>query len=823
MIIGKNGKDMHMINWDERSVTLQVQEPESMNSSRALRGTRVGVLLIASLLFGLALCANPFQLVAQAPPQPAPRAQKDSAPQGTAPTKDAQREVWRKAMVGIPLPRKGCFKASYPNKEWQEVPCSKAPLLTFPPQSRGGGPQHGGPGGPQTVGGGVDWAAQSASTITSTEGLFMSATGVTSEAGAGTANSFSLQLNTNFFTNTTTTALCAGATNPAACQGWEQFVFSNNTPPPFCSGCAYIQYWLFPYSGAACPTGWMSSSGGCVTNSTAVSGPSVPIANLTLMTLTGQASGGTDTIIVDTGGGGAPLNATRTDTTLDLEASWNVSEFNIFGNGGGSQAVFNAGSTVDVETSITDGTTNAPACVLQSNTAETNNLTLANVTGSSSQVCCAYSGSPRIEFMETNAGHTATCGPTKLEGDPHITTVDGSHYDFQGAGEFISLRGSDGAEIQTRQIPVATTALGTDAHDGLSTCVSLNTAVAARVGEHRVTYEPNLNGIPDPTGLQLRVDGALTALGPYGINLGNGGRVVQSLTGGNLEVDFPDGKALFVTPQFWTAYGKWYLNVDVASAGLVSTDGGGAALRGIAGPVPNGSWLPAMPNGASMGPMPATLVQRYDDLYHKFANAWRVTDKDSLFDYAPGMSTATFTDRNWPGEKAPCVVPDAKPVQPTSLEVAEAACRRVADANRRADCIFDVQTTGNIGFATTYLVTQRILKDSTTIRLTDDPEPSQLGESVTFTAFVAATGPEGIGHPIGTVQFAVDGMNMGAPVLLDAKGRATWQTTGLKVGKHQVTAGYLPGADSAFLPSTSVAQVHMVKRCRCDEEETKRK
>lgn len=774
----------------------------AQRSGRSVRSSLARLIERAAMLGLVLSCIGAVPLLAQEVVQ--------------HPSKNPEREAWRKAMVKIPLPKNGCFQASYPNKEWQEVPCSKAPLLTFPPQRKDGGPQ--------IVGANADWAAQSAGAITSAEGRFLSATGVTTETGAGTANSFSLQLNTDFFTNTTTTALCAAATNAAACQGWEQFVFSNNTPPPYCSGCAYIQYWLFPYSGAACPAGWAASSGGCVTNSTPVSGPSVAIANLTLITLTGQASGGTDTIIVDTGGGGAPLTATRTDTTLDLQASWNVSEFNIFGNGGGSQAVFNPGSTLDVETSITDGTSSAPTCLSQSHTAETNNLNLADVTGSTTQlVCCPYPGSPKIQFMETNAtpAHTATCGPTRIEGDPHITTVDGAHYDFQSAGEFISLRDSDGAEIQTRQLPVATAALGTDAHDGLSTCVSLNTAVAARVGEHRVSYEPNLSGIPDPTGMQLRIDGALTTLGPYGIDLGNGGRVVQSLQGGNLEVDFPDGKALFVTPRFWTTYGKWYLNVDVASAGLVSSDGGGVELRGIAGPILKGSWLPALPNGASLGPMPGTLAQRYDDLYHKFANAWRVTDKDSLFDYAPGTSTATFTDKNWPGEKAPCVVPETKPVQSTTLEVAQAACRRVADARRRADCVFDVKATGNTDFAATYLLTERILRDSTAVRLTDDLDPSQLGELVTFTAFVTADGPEAVGRPSGTVQFAVDGRIVEAPAVLDAKGRATWVTTSLKVGKHQVTASYVPGVDSAFLPSTSVAKIHIVKRCPCGEREHK--
>lgn len=729
----------------------------------------------------------------------------------------AERVAWRKTMVRVPLPKKGCFQASYPNREWQETPCSKLTIPPLHPQRRGGNP-------PAVGGGGAtDWSAESTGTITLAVGSFLSTNGVASETDSvnGLANSFSLQLNSRPFTNSTTVNLCTGAANPSKCQGWAQFVYDNNSPPPYCPACGGIQYWLVPYGGATCPSGWSPDVGDCYLNSQDVPLSPVTITSLGQMTVTGGTAGGTDTAIVDNGSG--TLTATNSDSALDLGQSWDVAEFNVFGNSG-SQAVFNPGSTIDVETSITDGTSNAPTCLDRSFTGESNNLNLADVTGNPTVlVCCPYPGSPRIEFMETNATppHTATCGPTRIEGDPHITTADGTHYDFQGAGEFISLRDTDGAEIQTRQTPIATTALGTDAHDGLSTCVSLNTAVAARVGEHRITYEPNLSGVPDPTGMQLRIDGVLTALGPYGINLGNGGRVVQSLTGGDLEIDFADGKILFVTPQFWTTYSKWYLNVDVSNAGLVDTNGGGVLLGGIAGPIPNGSWIPALPSGASIGPMPAALPQRYNDLYHKFADAWRVTKKDSLFDYAPGTSTDTFTDKSWPLEKAPCVVPETKPVEPTSLEIAEAACRRVADPNRHADCVFDVRTTGNTGFATTYLVTQRILEDSTTISLTDDPEPSQLGEPVTFAAFVSANGPEAIERPSGTVQFAVDGMSVGAPVTLDAKGRATWETTGLRIGKHQVIATYAPGADSPFLPSTSGAKIHIVKRCPCGEREHK--
>ena len=41
-------------------------------------------------------------------------------------------------------------------------------------------------------------------------------------------------------------------------------------------------------------------------------------------------------------------------------------------------------------------------------------------------------------------------------GDPHISTVDGTYYDFQAAGEFTLLRDTAGFEVQVRQTPVPT-------------------------------------------------------------------------------------------------------------------------------------------------------------------------------------------------------------------------------------------------------------------------------------------------------------------------------------------------------------------------------
>jgi len=531
--------------------------------------------------------------------------------------------------------------------------------------------------------------------------------------------------------------------------------------------------------------------------------------------MTSTVTASTDRVTLANTNTGA-MAAYQEPTFLSLSNVWTEVEFNVFGDCCGTEANFTSPTVLVPTISIDDATATAPNCVPNDGTTgETNNLILQPT---AAPVCCPYGGtSPAIEFIEaydTVHPHNAWCGPTALEGDPHLMTADGTHYNFQGAGEFVSLRDSDGAEIQTRQKPISTDFVGSDPYDGLTTCVSLNTAVAARVGNHRVTWEPNLSGVPDPTSLQLRIDGTLTALGPQGMVLGTGGRVVPQ-AGGALEVDFPDGKTLLVTPAWWASQSEWYLNVDVSHLGLVSGDGTPFG-RGIAGNIASGSWLPALPGGASVGPMPAGLPARYDTLYRKFADAWRVNDKDSLFDYAPGSSTETFTDRDWPPEQPPCRFRDTKPLEPGSEAVAAAACRQVRDKNRRADCVFDVRATGDLTFAKTYVATQRLLADSTTTSLTADAEPTQIGEWVTFTASVVPNSSGATGLPSGTVQFAVDGSNVAEPVNVNRKGGAIWATSQLKVGTHRITASYVPDAGSVFLPSTSLEKIHEVKRCFCD-------
>ncbi|HEX2224791.1 MAG TPA: Ig-like domain repeat protein [Thermoanaerobaculia bacterium] len=405
-------------------------------------------------------------------------------------------------------------------------------------------------------------------------------------------------------------------------------------------------------------------------------------------------------------------------------------------------------------------------------------------------------------------------GITAMDGDPHLTTADGIHYDFQGAGEYVALRHDDGMEIQARTLPISTTFNpGPDPYDGLATCVSLTTAVAANVDGHRVTIQPNLSGFPDPSGLQVRVDGVLTAVGPTGVAVG-AGRIAKPGSS-SYEINFPNGTALYVNALYWASQGKWYMNLDVfrsqGMSGLSRNDlggGGGADLGGLLAPLAQGSWLPALPDGSSLGPMPGTLNQRYIDLYQKFGNAWRVGG-GSLFDYAPGTSTATFTVPTWPPQNPPCTIPQAPVAKPLSLSTAQSLCEAVTDKTLKADCVFDVQATGEAGFADLFLATQRLRAGATVTTLIDRKNPTALKEPVELTAAVRLRGA-GEGLPQGAVQFLVDGKPVGSPVPLDQNGHATWAAADLEPGDHRFTAQFIAKKGSVFLDSSSFEEPHTV-------------
>ena len=290
---------------------------------------------------------------------------------------DQLHEQWRAAITKMPRPQQGCFTASYPAKAWTKVECTAAPNRPYVPAHGKGG---------FTVGDGNDYAAVTKTLISSTVGSFTKLTGLKSETGYdGRRNDYSLQINSQFFPS----PACAGSSNPSQCLGWQQFIYSQG-------GKAFMQYWLVDY-GTPCPSngGWMEYDGSCYSNSSAVRVPRQRLHQLKDLTLTGEAAaGGADTLIFSTLDDA--YTTTGSDSVVGLAGFWNASEYNVIGDGGGSQAKFNAGTSITVNIALMDGGSAAPVCQADDGTTgETNNLNLGK--------CKASRGaSPSVSFKENN-------------------------------------------------------------------------------------------------------------------------------------------------------------------------------------------------------------------------------------------------------------------------------------------------------------------------------------------------------------------------------------------------------------------------------------
>jgi hypothetical protein len=268
----------------------------------------------------------------------------------------------------------------------------------------------------------------------------------------------------------------------------------------------------------------------------------------------------------------------------------------------------------------------------------------------------------------------STC--TSSNGDPHMRTVNQYIYDFQGAGEFTLLRSADGSvDIQARQEPYGS---------AIQTGWAINTAIAARVGSHRVgVYQTG-------DALQAHVDGQVVDVSTGPMDLGGGASISTFKNG--FVVDFPDGTTMWMQSE---GYGIF---VQIKPSAAIQANG-----TGLLGPiVAGGMGVPALPDGSRL-PVATSVAQRDDLLYGQFADAWRVTDSTTLFDYDPGKSTASYTIKPYPVAGNAVTLPDLSPNQTAS---GNAACSAISDSTLHDDCVFDVGVTGQNGFASGYQAVQ---------------------------------------------------------------------------------------------------------------------
>jgi hypothetical protein len=292
-----------------------------------------------------------------------------SAAGASAPGSLAQAQ-WQGEIANLPTPGHGCYHASYPALQWQATACLVAPNLPFAPHV----PTQ---GVPAVVGNGHDYAAQVTGTLSKATGTFTHVTtGITEKGRVGNvgpnlANAFSLQLNSEFFSDP---PACSGAAVPSQCLGWQQYVYAFHYSAD--TNLVFMQYWMLYYD-TTCPAGWHTDVSGrytfCYMNSPATSYGSLPAGALGQTTFVGQAaSGGNDTLTLSSPSGASSVS--NSDSVLDLSAFWNATEWGVFGDAGGAQAKFGADSKLEPVTTLQGTSSSAPTCVVDGFTGETNNL-----------------------------------------------------------------------------------------------------------------------------------------------------------------------------------------------------------------------------------------------------------------------------------------------------------------------------------------------------------------------------------------------------------------------------------------------------------------
>jgi von Willebrand factor type D domain/PEP-CTERM motif len=220
-----------------------------------------------------------------------------------------------------------------------------------------------------------------------------------------------------------------------------------------------------------------------------------------------------------------------------------------------------------------------------------------------------------LTSVNSNATFTATTSGTVV-GDPHFTTYDGLHYDFQAAGAFVLTRStvpgnSFDVQIRTRA-----------ASDGSATTIV--SEVAAKLGDHRVTFDLDR---ASAGGSFVWVDGHPISLHADNLALSlSAGRIVR-LSPEHYQVIWNTGEILDVVNA------GSFLNV---TASLSPTDGPGS-VEGLLGS--DSGWARdfQLADGTFLDPQISM-----SDLYGIFADTWRVTDAISLLNDVPEPNTLTL-------------------------------------------------------------------------------------------------------------------------------------------------------------------------------------
>ncbi len=245
-------------------------------------------------------------------------------------------------------------------------------------------------------------------------------------------------------------------------------------------------------------------------------------------------------------------------------------------------------------------------------------------------------------------------------GDPHIRTFDMVYFDFHAVGEFLYSTDSSGEyEVQVRQQSWPR-----------SRSAAINTAIAIQIMQDTV---------------ELKVQGGQFVLVENGKEtplesktLPSGGQL-ETQNGNYAYLSWPDGTMVKV--HFYNTYG---LDIFVQPSERRKS-----RLAGVLGNMNDNREDDLQIRGSRK-----VIKAQFDQIYPAFADSWRLTQESSLFTYAPGTDTETFTDRSLPEQYVP-------PEQLGNRASAERICKAlgITEPAVLETCIFDVAITNRPDFA----------------------------------------------------------------------------------------------------------------------------
>ena len=285
-------------------------------------------------------------------------------------------------------------------------------------------------------------------------------------------------------------------------------------------------------------------------------------------------------------------------------------------------------------------------------------------------------------------------------GDPHLITFDQVGLEFQPQGEFDLALSSDKAwRVQARH-----------QHWGSSTTVSVNIAIATKIGGQKAGFYINSN-----PALRLGDTGIPTSIPAGGLNFPDGTNITQSSPKDYL-VTYPTFERLKIHLE--ATYINGYLYPTTARAGQ---------MRGLLGNFDGNLTNELIKRDGTQIPMPANSTI----MYGEYADSWRVLPCDSLFYDSPNQNPCVAGGGTGGGIKTAKVATD---ITLDDLIKAQALCQAANIKPKNLEkCVLDVASTNDASFANSAVDVQEPIENMLFPDLPILPKPLPIVDPVPVT------------------------------------------------------------------------------------------